>query len=118
MVPSGSPVTIWCQGTLEAQEHYLYKEYIHTPLDTQKLLGLGDKAMFFIKEFMAGRYYCKYLSPSGWSEFSDPLELVVTGEGTLGDPSPQSLLSKGGCSQGVSPSEPSPGGCEGGVSPI
>ena len=103
MVPSGSPVTIWCQGTLEAQEHYLYKEYIHTPLDTQKLLGLGDKAMFFIKEFMAGRYYCKYLSPSGWSEFSDPLELVVTGEGTLRDPSLRLCPQEGGCSQGVSP---------------
>ncbi|XP_053512661.1 leukocyte immunoglobulin-like receptor subfamily A member 5 [Artibeus jamaicensis] len=79
VIPHGSPVTIWCQGTLDAQEYSLYDEEMNTPLDTQKLLEPRDKAKFFMKKVYAGRYYCKYLSSVGCSEDSDPLELVVTG---------------------------------------
>ncbi|XP_053770947.1 leukocyte immunoglobulin-like receptor subfamily A member 6 isoform X2 [Desmodus rotundus] len=79
MVLSSSSVTIWCQGTREAQEYRLYNEETGTPLDTQKLLEPRGKAKFFREQIMAGRYYCKYLSPTGWSERSDPLEVVVTG---------------------------------------
>ncbi|XP_036891394.1 leukocyte immunoglobulin-like receptor subfamily A member 5, partial [Sturnira hondurensis] len=79
VIPSGSPVTIWCQGTLEAQEYSLYDEQLRTPLDTQKPLESRDKAKFFMNDVYSGRYYCKYLSPAGCSELSDPLELVVTG---------------------------------------
>ena len=118
MVLSSSSVTIWCQGTREAQEYRLYNEETGTPLDTQKLLEPRGKAKFFREQIMAGRYYCKYLSPTGWSERSDPLEVVVTGERTLGGPSLRLCPQEGGCSQGVSPSQPSPGGREGGVSPI
>ncbi|XP_036896557.1 leukocyte immunoglobulin-like receptor subfamily A member 6 [Sturnira hondurensis] len=78
-IPSGSPVTIWCQGTLEAQEYSLYDEEMNTCLDTQKPLEPRDKVNFFMNDIYAGRYYCKYLSPVGCSEHSDPLELVVTG---------------------------------------
>ncbi|XP_053512660.1 leukocyte immunoglobulin-like receptor subfamily A member 5 [Artibeus jamaicensis] len=79
VIPHGSPVTIWCQGTLEAQEYSLYDEEMNTPLDTQKLPEPRDKAKFFMKDVYAGKYYCKYLSSVGCSEDSDPLELVVTG---------------------------------------
>ncbi|KAM8788787.1 leukocyte immunoglobulin-like receptor subfamily B member 4 [Rhynchonycteris naso] len=74
-----SNVTIWCQGTLEAQEFQLYTEDMNMSLDRQKPADSGDKAEFFTKNIYAGRYYCTYLSSTGWSERSEPLELVMTG---------------------------------------
>ncbi|KAM5209178.1 leukocyte immunoglobulin-like receptor subfamily A member 5 isoform 2-T2 [Hipposideros larvatus] len=82
VIPWGSPVTIWCQGTLKAQEFRVDKEGRTAPWDKQKPLKPGDKAKFHITrltEHTAGRYRCYYLNPPGWSERSDPLELVVTG---------------------------------------
>ncbi|XP_035868796.1 leukocyte immunoglobulin-like receptor subfamily A member 4 [Phyllostomus discolor] len=78
-IPWSIPVTIWCQGTLKAQEYCLYSEKNDTSLDTQKPLWARDKAKFFIKNTQAGRYHCKYLSLACWSEHSNPLDLVVTG---------------------------------------
>ncbi|XP_036916293.1 leukocyte immunoglobulin-like receptor subfamily A member 5 [Sturnira hondurensis] len=80
--PMGSPVTLWCQGALQAQEFHLEIEGIPAPLDRQKPLDPGNKAKFFIiymTDLTAGRYQCSYLSQGVWSEGSDPLELVVTG---------------------------------------
>uniref|UniRef100_A0A8D0RNL5 Ig-like domain-containing protein n=1 Tax=Sus scrofa TaxID=9823 RepID=A0A8D0RNL5_PIG len=82
MVSWYSPVTMWCQGTLGAQEVHLDKEGSPTPWDRQTPQEAGDKAMFSIRhmtEDYAGRYRCYYISPTGRSEPSDALELVVTG---------------------------------------
>ncbi|XP_059523333.1 leukocyte immunoglobulin-like receptor subfamily B member 4 [Myotis daubentonii] len=82
VMPQGSHVTIWCQGTPGAEEYLLEKEGSPRPWKRQELLEPGDKANFSIThmtEYDARTYHCYYHSPTGWSERSDPLELVVTG---------------------------------------
>nr|DAA35202.1 TPA_inf: Ig-like receptor S3 [Bos taurus] len=82
VVPWGSPVIIWCQGPPGAQEFHLDKEGNPVFWDREKPPGPGDKARFSIQHMgqdHAGSYRCYYSTPTGWSECSDPLQLVVTG---------------------------------------
>ena len=113
VVPSGTPVTVWCQGTLEAQVFHLDKEGTSVPWDRQKPPGPGDKAQLAIPpmtEQHAGSYQCFYRTRTGRSEHSDPLELVVTGEGSRG---PRALPSGGGLLSGAVPLTAQPWGGEG-----
>ncbi|XP_036130755.1 leukocyte immunoglobulin-like receptor subfamily A member 6 [Molossus molossus] len=97
VVPSGSSVTLWCRGTTKAQEYCLYTDDMRTCLDRQTPLEPGDSAKF-LKRSYTEKYSCAYLSPTGWSERSDPLELVVTG--SYSKPSlsalPSPVLTSGG----------------------
>ncbi|XP_060996310.1 leukocyte immunoglobulin-like receptor subfamily A member 6 isoform X4 [Dama dama] len=82
VVPWGSPVSIWCQGILEAQAFRLDKEGRTVLWERQKVLKTRDKAQLAIPQMTeqdAGSYQCYYLRGTRWSESSDPLELVVTG---------------------------------------
>uniref|UniRef100_A0A8D0WU87 Ig-like domain-containing protein n=1 Tax=Sus scrofa TaxID=9823 RepID=A0A8D0WU87_PIG len=75
LVTWGSPVTIWCQGTLGAQECHLYAEGRPALGDRLSPLEAGDKAKFFIQymtQDYAGRYQCYCHSPTGRSEERDP----------------------------------------------
>ncbi|XP_044113576.1 leukocyte immunoglobulin-like receptor subfamily B member 3 isoform X3 [Neovison vison] len=102
VMPWGTSVTIWCQGDLEAEEYCLNKEGESRVWDRQMPLESRDKAKFSIThmaDIYAGRYRCDYLSPTGWSEPSDPLELVVV-TGSQGKPTlsalPSSVMTSGG----------------------
>ncbi|XP_042539276.1 leukocyte immunoglobulin-like receptor subfamily A member 6 isoform X1 [Dipodomys spectabilis] len=81
VVVRGSTVTLWCEGAWKAQEFRLYKEG-HKDRWSSKIPGTpGNRTAFFIWSMTkdnAGRYFCFYQSPAGWSDHSEPLELVVT----------------------------------------
>ncbi|XP_049643579.1 leukocyte immunoglobulin-like receptor subfamily A member 6 [Suncus etruscus] len=82
VVLRGNPVTLWCQANSGAQRFHLVKTGISPSWETRLSLEPGNKTKFsvpFVTGAYAGTYKCYYLSPVGWSEYSDPLELVVTG---------------------------------------
>ncbi|XP_025224028.1 leukocyte immunoglobulin-like receptor subfamily B member 2 isoform X1 [Theropithecus gelada] len=83
VITQGSPVTLRCQGSLETQEYRLYREEKSASWITRIPQELVKKGQFPIPSTTwehAGRYRCIYGShTAGWSERSDPLELVVTG---------------------------------------
>ncbi|XP_076783885.1 leukocyte immunoglobulin-like receptor subfamily A member 5 [Arvicanthis niloticus] len=82
VVTKGQSVTIWCNGTQDAQEYKLCKKENSKACKTQTLLEPGNKANFsisFMTEYYAGFYYCYYYNSAGWSGYSNILEMVVTG---------------------------------------
>ncbi|XP_037373103.1 leukocyte immunoglobulin-like receptor subfamily A member 6 [Talpa occidentalis] len=101
VVPVGSPVTLWCQGSQQAQVYHLYKERVSGAVETERPHSSSDRVGFHREHTSAhdaGRYQCAYNSSSAasenstsassenstsaFSERSDPLALVVTGAGT------------------------------------
>ncbi|XP_059099807.1 leukocyte immunoglobulin-like receptor subfamily B member 3 isoform X2 [Peromyscus eremicus] len=82
VVSLGSHMTIWCEGTLDAEIYVLHKEGSQKPWDIQTPEKPENKAKFSIPSVTqqhGGQYRCYCYSSTGWSEHSDILELVVTG---------------------------------------
>ncbi|EGW14972.1 Leukocyte immunoglobulin-like receptor subfamily A member 6 [Cricetulus griseus] len=82
LIAFGNAVTVLCEGTKETQIYFLYKEGSPAPLGSQTPKHPGNKALFFIASMQrrhAGKYRCYSYGSAGWSQHSDPLELVVTG---------------------------------------
>ncbi|XP_023602866.1 leukocyte immunoglobulin-like receptor subfamily A member 3 [Myotis lucifugus] len=83
IITKGSPVTIWCQGSLQASAYLLYKERGSEPLATRIPQDSSNKAGFLIEAMnpsYAGLYQCAYYTSGNMvSERSEPLLLVVTG---------------------------------------
>ncbi|XP_028630921.1 leukocyte immunoglobulin-like receptor subfamily A member 5 [Grammomys surdaster] len=101
VVTKGQSVTIWCNGTQDAQEYNLCKKENSKACKTQTLLEPGNKANFsisFMTEYHAGSYYCYYYNPAGSSGYSNILEMVVTGFYSKPNISamPSSLVTSGG----------------------
>lgn len=84
MATKGSPVTLWCQTSLQADAYYLYKERVSGYLPMEISQDSKTKASYSIELMStheAGRYQCAYQSRKSWSQRSDFLTLVVTGKG-------------------------------------
>ncbi|XP_066127252.1 leukocyte immunoglobulin-like receptor subfamily A member 6 isoform X7 [Saccopteryx bilineata] len=102
MVTMGSPVTIWCQGSLQANAYSLYRERGFYPWKNSVPPNPSNKTSFLIKSTgsqHAGLYQCAYsTTKSILSEPSDPLFLVVTGVGAAPSISaqPSSVVASGG----------------------
>uniref|UniRef100_A0A8B9Y500 Ig-like domain-containing protein n=1 Tax=Bos mutus grunniens TaxID=30521 RepID=A0A8B9Y500_BOSMU len=87
VVPSGSSVTILCQGPPNTKSFSLNKEGDSAPRNMHPALKPWDKANFFIsnvREQQAGRYHCSHFIGVNWSEPSEPLDLLVAGEEPAG----------------------------------
>ena len=83
MVGSKNPVTILCRGPAEAEVYMITKVGIPEPSDREKQLMSKMTNSFSITDMTpdrAGLYHCSYQSGGSWSQFSDPLPLVMTGE--------------------------------------
>ena len=85
MVSKQNKVTFLCEGTTGAKEYRIYKETYQNLWHTEIAQNPKNKNEFSISKVdyhHAGRYRCQYQTLDGWSESSDSLELVVTGERT------------------------------------
>ncbi|XP_035294376.1 leukocyte immunoglobulin-like receptor subfamily B member 3-like, partial [Cricetulus griseus] len=82
LLVSGSSVTIWCGGPLQALTYVIHKEgspearHIETQVDHNNKAKVSIPS---VSSLNAGRYNCFSYSSDGWTEHSDIVELVVTG---------------------------------------
>ncbi|XP_044523179.1 leukocyte immunoglobulin-like receptor subfamily A member 5 [Gracilinanus agilis] len=83
LVPRGGAVTLRCRGSWEAEDWWLEKKGASGWENVKSVRQAGNEGEFSLPSVTssdAGTYQCRYRHSSyGWSEYSDPLELVVTG---------------------------------------
>ena len=94
VVPWGQPVTIVCQGPAGAETFHLqYKENMHKYKDESNTIQIGphQTAARFpiaaVSEDTVRHYQCLYHQSGIWSESSETLKLVLTGEDVSALPS-------------------------------
>lgn len=74
-----------CEETVGANEYNLYKNrniYTTFTKNKQKPANKAEFSLSYIGQQDAGLYQCSYRTQAKSSDYSDPLELVVTGERT------------------------------------
>lgn len=101
IVPKGSPVTLWCQGSPQAEVYRLYKVG-DSGLWEDEAPQASNTAWFRFESLSsrhAGQYQCAYHSRNSSSRQSDPLALVVTGKREDLGPSHPGLLLTGRASR-------------------
>ncbi|XP_006901934.1 PREDICTED: leukocyte immunoglobulin-like receptor subfamily B member 3-like [Elephantulus edwardii] len=82
VVPRNETVKLLCRGTPES---YLYHLEVLRRSDyelVERRLGFNhvvEFSMHPVEADAAGRYSCRYRKSDGWSQHSEPLDLVVTG---------------------------------------
>uniref|UniRef100_A0A8C9PTH2 Uncharacterized protein n=1 Tax=Spermophilus dauricus TaxID=99837 RepID=A0A8C9PTH2_SPEDA len=90
VIPQGRPVTIVCRVPAGAQDFRLEKEGRPLYLGKRTTSPSEQEARFLFRsmsEDTAGCYYCRYLK-STWSELSEDLRLVLSGEDVTQAPTP------------------------------
>ncbi|XP_055266637.1 leukocyte immunoglobulin-like receptor subfamily A member 6 isoform X2 [Moschus berezovskii] len=83
-VPQKSPVTLLCQGPKRADGYKISKVGSPEPLDKEEETTPRKTNILTIAEMTVdktGLYHCSYQRGGRWSQFSDPLQLVMTGDG-------------------------------------
>ncbi|XP_076783894.1 paired immunoglobulin-like receptor B isoform X5 [Arvicanthis niloticus] len=82
VVSMRTKVTFLCEGTIGANKYMLYKNghlYARVTKNQQKPENKTEFSLSYVDQQNAGQYQCSYKTQGKSSNFSDPLELVVTG---------------------------------------
>ena len=83
-VPCKGHVTLLCQGPGKAEGYKIAKVGSPEPTDKEEQIMPRKTNTLSIAEITTdktGLYHCSYQRGGRWSQFSDPLQLVMTGEG-------------------------------------
>ncbi|KAK1329712.1 hypothetical protein QTO34_009895 [Cnephaeus nilssonii] len=97
IVLSKKPVTIKCRGPPDAEAYEIYKVEDPEPRDRRELLVAAKINTLSIQEMTpdrTGLYRCSYRIAGHYSQLSDPLLVVMTGEWDLGSRARRDLFAE------------------------